>query len=369
MRIAVLALVWGSGFLWIKLSLQGGLSPGQITFARAALGSMFLLAICAATKAGLPRGKRIWAHLIVAAFLCNALPFTLFAIGERTVDSGIAGVLNATTPLWSLLLAREFGKTKALLLGFGGVLLIFAPWRQEHVFTLGAQAMLGAAASYAAGFAYMASKLTGRGTQPVALAAAQLLVATALAAVALPFEGAGMPSPTLGGALSVVILGTLGTGLSFLLSYKLIADEGPAAAAIVGYLLPVVSVALGAIFLGEPLNARVITGMLIVLAAVAASRSRPAGTDEPGGRVDPHPVRAFVDRVFGGHRGEAGLLGPFKAAHDRRRGLVRKHIGDVPAEPHHLLDRGDAHLVEPGATHQAGDPAGVGERVGRVVDG
>lgn len=98
LRMAVLALLWGSGFLWIKLALNHGLSPLQITVARCALGAGVLLALALAARQRLPRDRRTWGHLLVAAFFCNALPFALFSIGEQTVDSGTAGVLNATTP-------------------------------------------------------------------------------------------------------------------------------------------------------------------------------------------------------------------------------------------------------------------------------
>jgi len=296
LRVAVLALVWGSGFLWIKLALNGGLSPVQITVVRSALGSLFLLVMCYLFRAALPRGRATWGRLVIAALFCNALPFALFAIGERTVDSGVAGVLNATTPLWSLLLAmmlgtaeRGVGMRLGLLIGFAGVLLIFAPWRQSHVFTWGALPLLGAAASYAVGFAYMARKLTGRGTQPVALAAAQLMTATGLGTLALPLpiEGNGV-GVTLTGVLAVAILGIFGTGLTFYLSYRLIADEGPTSAATVGYLLPVVSVALGAIFLDEELSLRVVVGMLVVLGGVALTRWRggAVGVDHKSGPQD-----------------------------------------------------------------------------------
>src|SRR5690242_12783229 len=136
-RMGLLALLWGSGFLWIKLALTG-LSPIGITVTRCGLGAATLLVLALAGRQRLPRDRRTWGHLTVAAFFCNALPFALFSIGEQTVDSGLAGVLNATTPLWSVLIGLAVGTDRGLgpvrfgglLLGFGGVLLIFAPWHQ-----------------------------------------------------------------------------------------------------------------------------------------------------------------------------------------------------------------------------------------------
>ncbi|MGW6399557.1 DMT family transporter [Streptomyces sp. NPDC055134] len=278
--MGVLALLWGSGFLWIKLALQHGFSPVHIVVVRCALGAGVLFALSRATGQRLPRDRRTWGRLVVAAFFCNAVPFALFGFGEQTVDSGVAGVLNATTPLWSLLIGVALGSERGLrplrltglLLGFAGTLLIFAPWQRTGLASWGALALLGAAASYAVAFAYMGRKLTGPGVQPIALSSAQLTTATALSALALPFGDSSSSGVDLTGVVAVAILGIFGTGVTFYLNYRLIADEGPTSAATVGYLLPVVSVALGAVVLGEDLSARVAAGMAVVLAGVGMTR-------------------------------------------------------------------------------------------------
>ncbi|WP_406110859.1 DMT family transporter [Streptomyces sp. NBC_01003] len=288
--MGVLALLWGSGFLWIKLALQHGFSPVHIVVVRCALGAGVLFALSRATGQRLPRDRRTWGRLVVAAFFCNAVPFALFGFGEQTVDSGVAGVLNATTPLWSLLIGVALGsegglrplRLTGLLFGFAGTLLIFAPWQRTGLASWGALALLAAAASYAVAFAYMGRKLTGPGVQPIALSSAQLTTATALSALALPFGGPSSSGVDLTGVIAVVILGILGTGVTFYLNYRLIADEGPTSAATVGYLLPVVSVALGAVVLGEGLSARVVAGMAVVLAGVGMTRRSRARAVTPG---------------------------------------------------------------------------------------
>ncbi|MFG1638757.1 DMT family transporter [Amycolatopsis sp. NPDC049252] len=277
MRIGTLALLWGSGFLWIKLALTG-LSPVHLTLIRCALGALTLLALAVAGRQRLPRDRATWGRLLVAAFFCNAVPFALFGIAERTVDSGVAGVMNATTPLWSVLIGAALGTERllgaarilGLILGFAGIVVIFAPWQQSGLLSAGALSLLGAALSYAIAFAYMARKLPPNGA-PMALSAAQLTTATALTAVALPLAGPA-PELNLTAVLAVTILGVFGTGVTFYLNYRVLTDEGPTAAATVGYLLPVVSVALGALVLGEPLSPRIVGGMVIVLAAVALTR-------------------------------------------------------------------------------------------------
>ncbi|WP_035793644.1 DMT family transporter [Kitasatospora mediocidica] len=282
--MGVLALLWGSGFLWIKIALSGGLSPLHITVIRCALGAAVLLALARLGRQRLPLDRRTWGHLAVAALFCNVLPFLLAGIGEQSVDSGVAGVLNATTPLWSLAiglaLRTERGlrprRLAGLLLGFAGTLLIFAPWQHSGLTGWGALALLGASLSYAVAFAYMARHLIGRGTAPLALSAAQLLAATGLTTAALPVGHASSAGPSGTALIAVVVLGVFCTGITFHLNSRLIADEGPTAAATVGYLLPVVSVTLGAVVLDERIGLRVIAGMAVVLVGVGLTRPRSA---------------------------------------------------------------------------------------------
>ncbi|RLU90403.1 EamA family transporter [Streptomyces griseocarneus] len=278
-RVGVLALLWGSTFLWIKLALQG-LSPVQVTLVRCVLGAAVLLAMCLRAGHGLPRSGAVWRRLFVAAFFCNALPFALFSLGERTVDSGLAGVLNATTPLWSLLIGLALGTERGLggvrlgglLLGFAGTVLIFAPWHRAGLVGWGALAILGAAVSYAVGFAYMGRALVGTGTPTISLASGQLLAATGLTALTFPAGGRTPVDLDAATLLAVAVLGIFATGVTFYLTFRIIADEGATNAATVGYLLPVVSVALGAIVLGEELNVRVVAGMAVVLVGVGMTR-------------------------------------------------------------------------------------------------
>src|SRR5690242_8850552 len=104
LRLIALALIWGSSFLWIKLGLRS-FSPAWIVAIRLALGAAVLTVVLRATGQRLPSGRNVWLHLGVAALFANVVPFALFAYGERQVDSAIAGMLNATTPLWTILVA------------------------------------------------------------------------------------------------------------------------------------------------------------------------------------------------------------------------------------------------------------------------
>ncbi|WP_156758104.1 DMT family transporter [Actinokineospora pegani] len=290
--MGVLALLWGSSFLWIKLALRG-LPPTWISTGRCVLGALVVLGMCAWGRHKLPGTARAWGHLTVAAFFGSAVPFLLFAIGEQTVDSGVTGVLNATTPLWALVIGLLIGTDRGLspirlgglLVGFAGVVLIFAPWHVSGLTSLGAVAILAGSASYAVAYAYVARHLSNRGTTPIALSGAQLAAAAGLGVFTLPFGDTTALDITPTVLIAIAVLGVLGTGVAFAINYRLIADEGATQATTVGYLLPVVSVLLGAVFLDEALTLRVVAGMAVVLVGVAMTRvtNRP----KPVAPVDP----------------------------------------------------------------------------------
>ncbi|MEU5691247.1 EamA family transporter [Actinosynnema sp. NPDC020468] len=281
--MGVLALLWGSSFLWIKIALTG-FSPVQLAFVRTVLGAVVLVAMVHTRGQRLPGDRKVWGHLVIAAAFGNVIPFVLFAVGEQTVDSGVAGVLNATTPLWTLAFGlvlgyeRNRGATRiaGLLLGFVGTLLIFAPWEKAGLAGWGALACLAAAACYAVSYTYIGRTLSGRGLTSIQLASAQLVTASGLSLLVLPAGGLGEPHLTWQALVAIAVLGVLGTGVAFVINYRLIEDEGPTNTTSVGYLLPVVSVLLGAVFLGEGLNLRVVAGMVVVLVGVALSRKQPA---------------------------------------------------------------------------------------------
>lgn len=283
-RLLMLALLWGSGFLWIKLALRG-FSPVQIVLVRLALGALVLVPIALHRRLRFPTDRKTWGHLFVAALVANSIPYTLFGVGERTVDSSVAGVLNATTPLWTALFAFVVGTDRAatwsrgagLALGFVGTMLIFSPWRSANeIASWGGVAILAASASYGISYVYMGKFLTNRGIPPITLSAAQLAAGTMLMVLALPLGGLTAPHWRLDAVVSLLILGTLGTGAAFVLNYRLISDEGPTLASTTTYLLPVVAVILGALVVAEPVTAPMVFGMLLVLGGVALVQRRRA---------------------------------------------------------------------------------------------
>ncbi len=293
LRLSLLALVWGSSFLWIKLALRS-LSPVQIVLVRLALGALVLLVFCRLRGLALPRGARRWSHLAVAALVANSVPYLLFAVGERTVDSSLAGVLNTTTPLWTITIGlaaqqeRRVGGARGtgLVVGFAGALLVLSPWHATAD-VWGALACLGAALCYGIAYVYTGRYLSGWGVNPVAMVAGQLVAATALMAVVTPLAGTQPIHPRADALVGLAILGVLGTGIAYALNYRLVIDDGPTAASTVTYLLPVVSVLLGVAFLHEVLSFHVAVGLVLALLGVAMTRRRP-----PQPKPEPAPEPA-----------------------------------------------------------------------------
>ncbi len=287
-RLFMLAGIWGSSYLWIKLALRG-FSPIQLVLVRVALGAAVLLAICYVRSLRLPRGRGIWGHLVVAAFLANALPFTLFAVGELTVASAVAGILNSTMPIWAVVFAllvraeRRLTPLRAasVVVGFGGAVLVLAPWQLAGGLgsVWGALACLCAAASYAAAYLYMEFFLVNRGLPQLSLAAAQLCMATVLLLMVLPVAGLHPVQLRADALAGVAVLGAMGTGIAYILNYRLIGDEGAGFVSLVGYLIPVVAVILGAVFLGESLGWNALAGTVLVLAGVGLARRRKVSAD------------------------------------------------------------------------------------------
>jgi drug/metabolite transporter (DMT)-like permease len=285
-RITLLALIWGSAFLWIKLA-DRGFSPAEVTFGRLALGAVVLFAIVLARHQAVPRSAELLAHIVVAALFGNAVPYLLFAVAEQTVASSAAGIINATTPLWTVVLALAVRHQKAmtawqaagLLLGFGGAVLIFSPWNSATgLISAGALECLAASFSYAISYIYMDRFLARRGMSPVTLAACQLLAAAVMLAIALAASGARAPHITAVSVTALVILGVLGTGIAYVLNYQIITSEGATIASTVTYLLPVVAIVLGVLVLSETITGTVLAGIALVLAGVALTRRR-AGSE------------------------------------------------------------------------------------------
>lgn len=281
-RLLLLAAIWGSSFMFIKVGDEA-LAPLQVTLGRMLCGTVALFLILATRRERLPREPHVWGHLAVAAFLLNVLPFSLLAYGETQTTSVLAGILNATSALFTLLVAMAAlpeerltaNRACGLVLSFLGVLIVFGVWHGlgGHAWR-GNIAILGAAVSYGFGFPYARKHLAGRPESTVALATGQLLCGTVALALVIPFVTRTPASLPLHVVASVVTLGALGTGVAYILNYRLIRDAGATLAATVVYLIPLFSTVEGAIVLGEPLTWYEPVGAAVVILGIAAAQGR-----------------------------------------------------------------------------------------------
>ncbi|MDQ1402950.1 MAG: hypothetical protein QOG03_1266, partial [Actinomycetota bacterium] len=251
-RLAALALVWGSSFLLIKVGLRG-LTPSQLVLTRLVFGAGVLLVVVVARRLSLPTDWRMWGHLTVLAVTANVVPFVLFAWGEQHISSGLAGILNATTPLLTVIIAvvvlpderASFLRAVGVAIGFAGVVLIIAPWHSGGAGSLaGELACLGAAACYGVAFTYTRRFVSGRGS-PLALATGQLGAAAVLQIFVTLAAHEPSPHLTTKVVAAAIALGAVNTGLAYLLYYSLIRDIGATSTAMVTYLMPIVAVGLG----------------------------------------------------------------------------------------------------------------------------
>ena len=236
------------------------------------------------------------------------------------MNSSTAGIINATTPLWTVALALSVRHQKAvtswqlagLIIGFAGAVLIFTPWTTAAGLTsAGALECLAASISYAVSYVYMDRYLARRGIGSVVLSVCQLGAASVMLTIALAVTGVRTPQVTAVSVAAIVVLGVIGTGFAYVLNYQIITSEGATAASTVTYLLPVVAIVLGVLVLGEAITVAALAGIALVLAGVALTRRRakPATDEQQVGQL-------FRYR-FGWYRSGIGPVGGFNRSAQR----------------------------------------------------
>jgi drug/metabolite transporter (DMT)-like permease len=292
--LLLLALIWGSSFMFIEIAI-GDLSPaatmaGRLLFASAALGAVLV------ARRGFRQAVRCvrdfgWAGVVLGV-ISTALPFWLIAWGQTRIDSGIAAIGNASMPIFVALLAIKFAQHErvtgwrafGLFLGIVGVgVLVGVDPAGGWAGAVGTLAVVLASISYAAGSLYSQHKLGN---------SSGLLVSTASAlwgtVAILPFGIAQGPSgiPSWEAIVSVAFLGLAGTALGLMMYLRLLEDHGSSKASLVVYLLPVVALFYGAVFLDEPLRITALVGLALILAGVAIG----SGLIRPLRRQQPVPA-------------------------------------------------------------------------------
>jgi drug/metabolite transporter (DMT)-like permease len=277
-----LGLVWGCSFIFIKLGLEF-LTPFGVAFVRCALGAITLLIVVKLMKINLPKEKSTWYKLWVVAMLLNVAPGILFAYAQLHVTSVLAGIINATTPLATLvvmLIAFREEKLKAeqiygLLLGGLGVMVVLGIWEGigDNQLT-GVIALLIAVTCYGISFPYSKRNIIPLGLKPEAAATTQLIMA---AITLLPFylyDGISQDNYRPVNIFAMLALGILGSGFAYIWNFSIIAAAGSSIASSVTYLTPVVAVFVGWLFLGEVIVWHEPVGALLVILGAAVSQGR-----------------------------------------------------------------------------------------------
>ncbi len=277
--ILTLASVWGASYLFIKVGVEGGLSPGALMAARALLAGVVLLgylAVRLGAGTAVLRLREAWRESLVLGLLNAALPFWLVAWGEKHIDSGTAGIAQATVPIFSLLIGLRFlphervgpARVFGVCLGLGGVALLAGVAPGGDVWAVaGTLAVVLASVFYASAGIYGQLRLRGTTSGPV-LATGSMLAAGVML---LPLALAQPPTslPTAGAIGSLLLLALLGTVLGQLILFRVIALFGARRFSLVTYLMPGIALVYGALVLDEQISPEALMGLALILLGVA----------------------------------------------------------------------------------------------------
>jgi drug/metabolite transporter (DMT)-like permease len=296
--LGLLASIWGASYLFIKIGLED-LSPAMVVFLRTLLAAVVLapLALLRGALAGL--GARWWPIVVLAAVQV-AGPFLLISWGEEEISSSLAGILVASAPILTALLAifidRDERPTRVGAVGIGigivGVaLLLGVDVGGDSAALVGGLAVVLASLGYALGGFYLKARF--KDAQPIGVVTATMF---ASALLALPLALATFPShaPGAGPLAAMAALGAGGTGIAFVMFYTLIAGVGPTKASIVAYIAPVFAVIYGVAFRDEPFTFGTVVGMALILGGswIAAQGRLPGKARADRSRQEPLPVPA-----------------------------------------------------------------------------
>ena len=289
--LLALGAIWGASYMLNEIALRD-LEPAALIEGRFLFGVLALLPVLALARerGAVVAGLRRAALPLAAVALLNAvLPFFLIAWGQQWIDSGLAGVLLASSPLFTAVLALAYDRRErvrglrlaGVVTGFVGVALLLGvqPSAGRHAF-VGALAVVLAGLLYSVAGLYIGRRLAAvpRLAVAVGTTAWALLLTLPAALVELPREAPGW-----GSVAAVVALGVAGTGLAYLLYFGLIGGAGASRAILVNYLIPTTAVVYGVVLLDEPFTATMVAGLALVLAGVALGTGtlRPAGVRRP----------------------------------------------------------------------------------------
>ena len=277
-----LGVVWGCSFIFIKLGLEF-LTPFGVAFGRCALGSLTLLAWAKYKGIALPDSKRVLFHLWVVSLLLNVIPGVFFALAETEVTSVLAGIINAVTPLMTLLAIMVVTRNEkpklhqvvGILVGFFGVLTVLGVWKGLGDNPLWAiLVLLAAVTCYGFSFPYSRRFVLPHKLAPESIAAGQVTLGAITLLPFYLFDGIANDEYRPAPVLAMIALGVFGSGFAYIWNFKVMAIAGSAIASSVTYLTPVVAVIVGVIFLQESIYWYEPVGAIIVLLGAAIGQNR-----------------------------------------------------------------------------------------------
>ena len=279
-----MALIWGSSFLLIEISLQLT-TPLGVAFWRTLLGGLAMLVIIAVLKISFPKKLKHYLHLWVAGLLMSAFPFSMYAFAQQQTTSILAAIMNATTPLFTLLAILTIFRSQkqtvfaviGLLIGLIGVGITLGVWQGfGENDQLAILALLAASISYGIGTPYIRKFVTPLDIP--ATSAAGIQVSTS-AITLLPLYLLTGPlfvaDPRFDTVMALIVLGVLGSGVAYALFYDVVAQAGSTVAATVTYTNPVIATFWGITLLGEPLHWYEPVGGILVLIGAYLSQGKP----------------------------------------------------------------------------------------------
>jgi drug/metabolite transporter (DMT)-like permease len=276
--LTTLSLLWGGSFLFVEIALQG-LPPLTVVWGRVAGAALILGLVLQARGLALPLAA--WGAALGMGVLNNAVPFTLFALAQGRIDGGLAAIVNATTPLWTVLVAHLFttderitrAKAVGLAFGFVGVAVMAGGARGGEGWAI--LACLVAALSY--GLASVWGRRFRRmGVAPLATAFGQVAASTlVMTPVWLVLDRPWtLAPPDMEPVLAVVAIATLSTALAYLIYFRLLASAGATKLSLVTFLIPISAVGLGVVLLGETVLPRHLIGFALIAAGLMAMDGR-----------------------------------------------------------------------------------------------
>jgi drug/metabolite transporter (DMT)-like permease len=274
--LLLLGATWGASFLFIKIGVRE-MPPETLVMLRLMVAAVILLVILYARGLRLPMSWRMWRHFMFTGSIGLIVPYVLITWGEQSIPSGMAAILNATTPLFTVLFVylgtrqeRLTGlKLLGLAIGFVGVIVAVGVGELSlsSASLQGQLAVLVAAACYGLNGVY--SKRAFNGISPLVAATGQMLAGTLLLSpIALARHGIPTPLPSAMALGSVLALGVLGTALAYILLYWLIEGIGATRSSMVTYLLPPFALLYGALFLSEPVHLNAVAGLALVVVGI-----------------------------------------------------------------------------------------------------